>query len=144
VLRSYGRCLGYPDYLKTSRLTRIPLADRAGIDPELWEHVSPEIQAEAWDKVALGAVIFTGLEPATNGFASDGSGRFSELPIFACAAKAFASRGPIPRGQELLRRRLAPRARPGAKAITGGNCSRDVDLWHLLPIANYITHSAYR
>lgn len=37
----------------------VPVADESGIDAELWEHVAPEIQAEAWDKVASQAVIFT-------------------------------------------------------------------------------------
>jgi hypothetical protein len=36
-----------------------PAADESGIDSELWEHVSPEIQAQAWGKVASQAVIFT-------------------------------------------------------------------------------------
>jgi hypothetical protein len=36
-----------------------PVADESGIDAELWEHVAPEIRAEAWGKVATGAVIFT-------------------------------------------------------------------------------------
>jgi hypothetical protein len=37
----------------------VPIADEAGIDPELWEHVMPEVQSEAWVKVARGALIFT-------------------------------------------------------------------------------------
>jgi hypothetical protein len=37
----------------------LPVADESGIDAELWAHVAPEIQAEAWDKVASQAVIFT-------------------------------------------------------------------------------------
>jgi hypothetical protein len=37
----------------------VPVADESGIDPELWEHIAPEIQAEAWGKVASQAVIFT-------------------------------------------------------------------------------------
>lgn len=36
-----------------------PLADEAGVDPELWEHVAPEVQSEAWGKAAREAVIFT-------------------------------------------------------------------------------------
>jgi hypothetical protein len=36
----------------------VPVADESGIDPELWEHVAPEIRSEAWVKVARGAVIF--------------------------------------------------------------------------------------
>lgn len=37
----------------------VPIADESGIDAELWEHISPEVQAEAWGKVASQAVIFT-------------------------------------------------------------------------------------
>ena len=37
----------------------IPVADESGIDPELWEHIAPEVQAEAWGKVASQAAIFT-------------------------------------------------------------------------------------
>lgn len=37
----------------------VPVADESGIDAELWEHVAPEIHAEAWGKVASQAVIFT-------------------------------------------------------------------------------------
>ena len=37
----------------------VPVADESGIDPELWEHIAPEIQTEAWGKVASQAVIFT-------------------------------------------------------------------------------------
>lgn len=37
----------------------VPIADEEGVDPELWERVAPETQAEAWDKVALNAVVFT-------------------------------------------------------------------------------------
>ena len=37
----------------------MPVADQAGIDPELWEHIAPELQAEAWGKVASQAAIFT-------------------------------------------------------------------------------------
>lgn len=37
----------------------VPVADESGIDPELWEDISPEIQTEAWGKVASQAVIFT-------------------------------------------------------------------------------------
>ncbi|MFF0144616.1 uncharacterized protein Ymh [Amycolatopsis sulphurea] len=36
-----------------------PIADESGVDPELWEHVAPEIRAGAWGKVASQAVIFT-------------------------------------------------------------------------------------
>ncbi|WP_152546884.1 TIGR02391 family protein [Amycolatopsis orientalis] len=36
-----------------------PIADESGVDPELWEHVAPEMQAGAWGKVASQAVIFT-------------------------------------------------------------------------------------
>lgn len=36
-----------------------PIADATGIDLELWEHVTPEVQSEAWGKVASQAVIFT-------------------------------------------------------------------------------------
>ncbi|MDQ3762974.1 MAG: TIGR02391 family protein [Actinomycetota bacterium] len=36
-----------------------PNPDEAGIDPELWEHISSEIRTEAWGKVASQAVIFT-------------------------------------------------------------------------------------
>jgi uncharacterized protein Ymh len=37
----------------------VPVADESGVDAELWEHIAPEIQAEAWGKVASQAVIFT-------------------------------------------------------------------------------------
>jgi hypothetical protein len=37
----------------------VPVADESGIDAELWEHIGPEIQTEAWGKVASQAVIFT-------------------------------------------------------------------------------------
>lgn len=37
----------------------LPVADESGIDAELWEHIAPEVQAEAWGKVASQAVIFT-------------------------------------------------------------------------------------
>lgn len=37
----------------------VPVADESGIDAELWEHIAPEVQAEAWGKVASQAVIFT-------------------------------------------------------------------------------------
>lgn len=37
----------------------VPVADESGIDPELWEHIAPEIQTEAWGKVASQVVIFT-------------------------------------------------------------------------------------
>ncbi len=37
----------------------VPVADESGIDYELWEHVAPEVRAEAWGKVARGAVVFT-------------------------------------------------------------------------------------
>ncbi|MGH3721311.1 MAG: TIGR02391 family protein [Pseudonocardiaceae bacterium] len=37
----------------------VPVADESGIDPELWGHIAPEIQTEAWGKVASQAVIFT-------------------------------------------------------------------------------------
>lgn len=37
----------------------VALADEAGIDPELWAHVAPEVQAEAWGKVASQTAIFT-------------------------------------------------------------------------------------
>ena len=33
-------------------------ADESGVDAELWEHIAPEVQAEAWGKVASQAVIF--------------------------------------------------------------------------------------
>ena len=36
-----------------------PVADEAGIDHELWEHVAPEVRSEAWGKAAREAVIFT-------------------------------------------------------------------------------------
>ncbi len=36
-----------------------PVADESGVDAELWEHIAPELQAEAWGKVASQAVIFT-------------------------------------------------------------------------------------
>lgn len=36
-----------------------PVADEAGIDAELWEHIAPEVQAGAWGKVASQTVIFT-------------------------------------------------------------------------------------
>jgi Protein of unknown function (Hypoth_ymh) len=35
------------------------IADQSGIDPELWEHIAPEIRTEAWGKVASQAVILT-------------------------------------------------------------------------------------
>lgn len=37
----------------------VPVADESGIDAELWEHIAPEVAAEAWGKVASQAVIFT-------------------------------------------------------------------------------------
>lgn len=37
----------------------VPVADESGIDVELWEHIAPEVRAEAWGKVASQAVIFT-------------------------------------------------------------------------------------
>jgi hypothetical protein len=37
----------------------VPVADDSGVDHELWEHVAPEVRAEAWGKVASQAVIFT-------------------------------------------------------------------------------------
>ena len=37
----------------------VPVADESGIDAELWEHIAPEIQSEAWGKVASQAAIFT-------------------------------------------------------------------------------------
>ena len=37
----------------------VPVADESGIDAELWEHIAPEVQAEAWGKVASQAAIFT-------------------------------------------------------------------------------------
>jgi hypothetical protein len=37
----------------------VPVADESGVDAELWEHIAPEVQAEAWGKVASQAVIFT-------------------------------------------------------------------------------------
>ncbi len=37
----------------------IPVADEAGIDSELFEHIAPELRAEAWGKVASQAAIFT-------------------------------------------------------------------------------------
>jgi hypothetical protein len=36
-----------------------PVADEAGVDHELWEHVAPEVRSEAWGKAAREAVIFT-------------------------------------------------------------------------------------
>lgn len=36
-----------------------PVADEAGVDHELWEHVAPEIRSESWGKAAREAVIFT-------------------------------------------------------------------------------------
>lgn len=36
-----------------------PVADEAGIDHELWEHVAPEVLSQAWGKAAREAVIFT-------------------------------------------------------------------------------------
>lgn len=36
-----------------------PVADEAGIDHELWEHVAPEVRSQAWGKAAREAVIFT-------------------------------------------------------------------------------------
>lgn len=37
----------------------VPVADESGVDAELWEHIAPEVAAEAWGKVASQAVIFT-------------------------------------------------------------------------------------
>ena len=37
----------------------VPAADESGVDAELWEHIAPEVAAEAWGKVASQAVIFT-------------------------------------------------------------------------------------
>ena len=37
----------------------VPVVDESGVDAELWEHIAPEVQAEAWGKVASQAVIFT-------------------------------------------------------------------------------------
>jgi len=36
----------------------VPVVDESGVDAELWEHIAPEVQAEAWGKVASQAVIF--------------------------------------------------------------------------------------
>ncbi len=36
-----------------------PVADESGVDAELWEHIAPEVSAEAWGKVASQTVIFT-------------------------------------------------------------------------------------
>lgn len=37
----------------------VPVADAAGVDAELWEHIAPEVGAQAWGKVASQAAIFT-------------------------------------------------------------------------------------
>ena len=37
----------------------VPIADEAGVDPELWEYISSDLRGEAWDKVARSAVVFT-------------------------------------------------------------------------------------
>jgi len=37
----------------------VPVADESGVDAERWGHIAPEVQAEAWGKVANQAPILT-------------------------------------------------------------------------------------
>lgn len=93
----------------------VPVADESGVDAELWEHIAPEVQAEAWGKVASQAVIFT--EDRVRKWAGRPVGEVGK----DLAVATFGSRGSF--------RWAKPRARPRVGSTSPRASRRPYGTW---------------